>query len=191
MCSHDSCTHQRTPTGWLANVHSAIYKPQSHSNLCTQETVTTIWLVKVMQTGVETMMTEDQPLVVSSHWDSVGMQSPCKPRSSRRWLSSYDAEYQDLGAAVQEASFLRSLICDMGYQQMQATLNGEDNKNCIKLATNPVMHKRSKRIDTKYHFIREKIDDYSIQLVYTAIDQMAADLLTRSLPQVKVEQHLK
>ena len=30
------------PAGWLPNVCSAIYKPQSHSNYCTQETVTTI-----------------------------------------------------------------------------------------------------------------------------------------------------
>ena len=106
-------------------------------------------------------------------------------------LSSCEAEYQGLAAAVQEATFLRSLMCEMGYQQMQATVIGEDNQSCIKLATNPVMHKRSKHIDTKYHFIREKVDDNSVQLVYTPTDQLAADLLTKSLPQVKVEQHRK
>ena len=107
-------------------------------------------------------------------------------------LSSCEAEYQGLAAAVEEDQcFLRSLLCEMGYQQMQATVIGEDNQSCIKLATNPVMHKRSKHIDTKYHFIREKVDDNSIQLVYTPTNQLAADLLTKSLPQVKVEQHRK
>ena len=38
----DSCTNQRFPNGWLANACSAIYKPENHSNSCTQETVTTI-----------------------------------------------------------------------------------------------------------------------------------------------------
>ena len=56
-------------------------------------------------------------------------------------LSSCKAEYQSLAAAVQEATFLRSLICEMGNQQLPATVIGEDNQSCIKLATNPVMHK--------------------------------------------------
>ena len=106
-------------------------------------------------------------------------------------LSSCEAEYQGLAGAVQEAIFLRSLLCEMGYEQTQPTIIGEDNQSCIKLATNPVMHKRSKHIDTKFHIIREKIDDNSIQLVYTPTDQLAADLLTKALPEVKVEQHRK
>ena len=73
---------------WLARKRVLRYlQGTNHSNSCTQETVTTIWLVKVMQTGVEIMVTEDQPLVISSNWDSVGEQSACKPRSSRQWLS--------------------------------------------------------------------------------------------------------
>ena len=106
-------------------------------------------------------------------------------------LSSCEAEYQGLAAAVQEATFLRSLLCEMGYEQSQPTIIAEDNQSCIKLATKPVMHKRSKHIDTKFHFIREKVDDNSIQLVYTPTDQLAADLLTKALAQVKVEQHGK
>ena len=102
---------------------------------------------------------------------------------------SCEAENQGLAAAVQEATFLKSLLCEKGYQQMQATVIGENNQSCIKLATNPVMHKRSKHIDTKYHFIREKIDDNSVQLVYTPNDQLAADLFTKALPREKVEQH--
>ena len=104
-------------------------------------------------------------------------------------LSSCEAEYQGLAAAVEEATFLRSILCEMGYQQRQATRIGEDNQSCIKLANNPVMHKRSKHIDTKYHFIREKVEDNAVELVYTPTDQLAADLLTKALPQVKVEQH--
>ena len=103
-------------------------------------------------------------------------------------LSSCEAENQGLAAGVQEATFLRSLWCEMGYGQPQPTNIREDNQSCIKLATNPVMHKRSKHIDTKFHFIREKVDDNSIQLVYTPL---AAALLAKALPQVKVEQHRK
>ena len=104
-------------------------------------------------------------------------------------LSSCEAEYQGLAAAVQEAIFLRGLLRELGYEQFEPTTIGEDNQSCIKLATNPVLHKRSKHIDTKYHFIRERVDDNSIKLIYTPTDEMAADLLTKSLPQQKVEQH--
>ena len=79
----------------------------------------------------------------------------------------------------------------MGYEQTQPTIIGEDNQSCIKLATNPVMHKRSKHIDPKFHFKREKVDNNSIQLVYRPTDKLAADLLTKALPQVKVEPHRK
>ena len=72
---------------------------------------------------------------------------------------------------------------------MQATVIGEENQRYIKLAANLVMHKQSKHIDTKYHFIREKVDNYSVQLLYTPTNQLAADLLAKALPQVKVEQH--
>ena len=105
-------------------------------------------------------------------------------------LSFCEAENQVLAAAVQEATFLRSL-CEMGYQQMHPTIIGEDNQTCNTVATNLVMHKRSKHIDTKYHFIREKVDHNSVQLVYMPTDQLAADLLTESFLQVKVEQDRK
>ena len=62
-------------------------------------------------------------------------------------LSSCEADYQGLASAVQEALFLRSLLCEMGYEQWQATIIGEYNQSCIKLATNQVMHKRSKHTD--------------------------------------------
>lgn len=104
-------------------------------------------------------------------------------------LSSCEAEYQGLAATTQEAVFLRSLLNEMGYPQSKPTTIGEDNQSCIKLATNPVMHKRSKHIDTKYHFIREKIDDNSIELMYVPSEDLAADLLTKALAQVKVDKH--
>ena len=104
-------------------------------------------------------------------------------------ISSCEAEYQGLAAAVQEAMFLRGLLRELGYEQFEPTTIGEDNHSCIKLATNPVPHKLSQHIDTKYHFIRERVDDNSIKLIYIPTDEMAADFLTKSLPQQKVEQH--
>ena len=90
-------------------------------------------------------------------------------------LSSCEAVYQGLDAAVQEAIFSRGLFKKLGYEQCKPTTIGEDNQSCIKLANNPLIHKRSKHFDTKQHFIRERVDDNSIKLIYTPTDEMTAD----------------
>ena len=82
-------------------------------------------------------------------------------------LSSCEADYQSLAAAVLEATFLRSPLCEMGYKQSWATIIEEDNWNCIKLTTNRVIQMRSKYFDTKVHFIADKVEDRTVDLVYT------------------------
>ena len=96
-------------------------------------------------------------------------------------LSYCEAENQGLAAAVQEAIFLCCIFKELGYEQCKPT--------SIKLATNPMLRKKSKHINTNYHFIRERVDDNSIKLIYTPTDEMAADLLTKCLSQEKVGQH--
>ena len=42
---------------------------------------------------------------------------------------------------------------------------GEDNQSCTKMCHNPVMHKRSKHIDTKQHFIRERVENKEVNMI--------------------------
>ena len=72
-------------------------------------------------------------------------------------LSSTGAEYQAMASAVQEEIYLRALMKDFGYPMKEATYIGEDNQSCIKMCHNPVMHKRLRHLDTKLHFIRERV----------------------------------
>ena len=104
-------------------------------------------------------------------------------------LSSTEAEYQAMASAVQEAIYLRALMKDFGYPMKESTYIGEDNQSCIKMCHNPVMHKRSKHIDTKLHFIRERVENGEVRIHYIPTDDMTADILTKSLPRVKVEKH--
>ena len=104
-------------------------------------------------------------------------------------LSSCEAEYQSMAAVVQEALYLRQLLADLGIPADQATPIGEDNQACIKMCENPVLSKRTKHIDTKYHFIRERVADNTVSVYYVPTTKMAADLLTKPLPWVKVYKH--
>ena len=47
----------------------------------------------------------------------------------------------------------------MAYQQMQAKVTTEENQSSIKLATKAVIHKISKHIDKKHHFLCDNVDD--------------------------------
>lgn len=96
-------------------------------------------------------------------------------------LSSAEAEYMALCSATQEAIHLRQLVKDLGHEQEEPTTIYEDNAGCIALSENPVFHKRSKHIDIKYHFIRERVASNEIKVQYVPTEDQLADLLTKGL----------
>ena len=81
-------------------------------------------------------------------------------------LFSSEAEYQGMTAAFQEALYLKQLLEDFGIQQKHQKAIGEDNQSCIKLCRNPVMHNRSKHIETKFNLIRDKTENWTISIHY-------------------------
>lgn len=93
-------------------------------------------------------------------------------------LSSCEAEYMALSAATQEALWLRSLLQGLGLQQ-RATLIYEDNQGAIELTKNFKNHSRTKHIDIRYHFVKERVQLGKIEYCHTS--QMIADLSSRTL----------
>ena len=87
-------------------------------------------------------------------------------------LSSPEAEYQGMAAAVQEALYLKRFLDYFGIQQKHSIAIGEDNHSCIKLCQNPVMHKRSQHIETKFQFIWDKKEDGTASIHYVRTDKM-------------------
>ena len=50
------------------------------------------------------------------------------------------------------------------------------------MTKNPVGHARTRRIDIRYHFVREGIQNGATILKYVATVEMIADILTKALP---------
>ena len=66
-------------------------------------------------------------------------------------------------------------------KQSEPTVVYEDNQAAICVAPNPQYHNKKKHIDIKYHFVREKVADNTIQLKYCPTNEMLADMLTKRI----------
>ena len=100
-------------------------------------------------------------------------------------LSTAEAEYMAVCAATQEAIHLRQLLQELGYPQ-DTTKIYEDNQPCIFIANNPATSTRTKHIDIRALFVRERIKRGEIILAYLPTEEMIADSLTKNLDRVKI-----
>eukprot|EP00965_Chrysotila_dentata_P014741 487632-Pleurochrysis_carterae.AAC.1 len=71
-------------------------------------------------------------------------------------LSSCEAEIIVASEATKEAVYLRSLSDDLGLTSDSTTSLSLDNKSAIDVAYNPEHHQRSKLIDRRHFFVRER-----------------------------------
>jgi hypothetical protein len=56
-----------------------------------------------------------------------------------------------------------------------------DSKSAIDLAKHPVAHGRSKHIETKFHFLRDQVNNGKLEVKHCKTEEQIADLLTKPL----------
>jgi len=100
-------------------------------------------------------------------------------------LSSCEAEYVAAAAAACQGVWLCRLIGDLIGKELAPVKMFMDNMSAIALSKNPVHHERSKHIDTKFHFIRECVEDGKVQVDHVGTAGQLADILTKPLGRVK------
>nr|GFC95551.1 retrovirus-related Pol polyprotein from transposon TNT 1-94 [Tanacetum cinerariifolium] len=57
-----------------------------------------------------------------------------------------------------------------------------DSKAAIAILCNPVQHSRTKHINVRYHFIKEKVKKGIVELFFVRTEYQLADLFTKALP---------
>lgn len=62
-----------------------------------------------------------------------------------------------------------------------------DNQSTIKLAESDAFRPRTKHIDIRYHYIRDKISENVIEVKFIATGLMTADSLTKAVSKEKTE----
>ena len=101
--------------------------------------------------------------------------------------STTEAEYMALYSATQEAIWLRRLFVELKIMKDKPIKIHQDNQGCIALSKNHMCQQRTKHIDIKYHFVREKVQNKEIELEYLPTTKMIADTLTKNLPRKTFE----
>ena len=84
-------------------------------------------------------------------------------------------------AACQEAIWIDRVLKGLGNTNTDIIILYEDNKSCIQFTKNNSVHKRSKHIDQRHHFIKELVADNKVQLEYVPSELNIAYLFTKPL----------
>ncbi|CAA0813438.1 Phosphoinositide phosphatase SAC6 [Striga hermonthica] len=100
-------------------------------------------------------------------------------------LSTCEAEYVAAATTACQAVWLRRLLGELTGEKARPPALMVDNQPAIALAKNPVLHDRSKHIDTRFHFIRDCIDEGHIVLEFVESGRQLADILTKPLGRLR------
>ncbi|SOV05550.1 uncharacterized protein UDID_18455 [Ustilago sp. UG-2017a] len=81
-------------------------------------------------------------------------------------LSAVEAEFIAATEATREVLFLKQLLCSIGIATGTPTVYS-DNTGCIQVSKDPAQHWKLKHIDTKYHFVRNNVQEVRVQIKRT------------------------
>ena len=63
-----------------------------------------------------------------------------------------------------------------------------DNKSVISITHNPIQHDQTKHIEIDRHFIKEKLENGLIIILYMSSSNQLADVLTKRLPTIRFQE---
>lgn len=96
-------------------------------------------------------------------------------------LSSTEAEYVAATSAACHCVWLRGMLQELNAVSRECVDIMCDNNSAIKLSRNPVMHRRTKHIDVRYHYLRNLSNEGVMKLVFCGTKEQVADVLTKPI----------
>ena len=105
-------------------------------------------------------------------------------------LSSAEAEFMAFKEAVKQNLFLNLFISEISttFNLFNSTTTiFTDSQSAIELTKNPTYHARTKHVDIRYYFVREKVENKQINFVYQPTATLLADNFTKATNSQKVE----
>ncbi|CAM8928804.1 unnamed protein product [Rhodiola kirilowii] len=93
-------------------------------------------------------------------------------------ISSTESEYIALCDVVKEAMWLQGMLSEAKLFNGTAVIKC-DSQSAICLSKNPVYHERSKHIDIKYHFVRDKVENGDVMIEKVGTEFNPTDMGTK------------
>ncbi|KAH9682249.1 hypothetical protein KPL71_027276 [Citrus sinensis] len=95
-------------------------------------------------------------------------------------LSTTEAEYMAVTQACKEAIWIQRLLEELGHKQQKIPVYC-DSQSALHIARNPAFHSRTKHLGVQYHFVREVMEDGSVDLQKIHTKENLADVLTKPI----------
>nr|GEV11339.1 retrovirus-related Pol polyprotein from transposon TNT 1-94 [Tanacetum cinerariifolium] len=97
-------------------------------------------------------------------------------------MSLAKAEYVSLSPCCAQVLWMRTQLTDYGFHFDKIPMYC-DSKAAIAILCNPIQHLRTKYINVRYHFIKEKVKKGIVELFFVGTEYQLADLFTKALPE--------
>ncbi|GJX06538.1 hypothetical protein Tco_0194470 [Tanacetum coccineum] len=135
-------------------------------------------------------------LIAYSDTDLVGCNDDCKSTSGGiqflgdklvSWsskkqdcttMSTAESEYISLSACCAQVIWMRTQLLDYGFRYNKIPLY-YDSQSAIAISCNLVQHSHTKHINIRYHFIKEHVENSTIELYFVETKYQLADLFTK------------
>ena len=95
-------------------------------------------------------------------------------------LSTTEAEYMAATQACKEAIWIQRLLGELGHKQQKITVYC-DSQSALHIARNPAFHSRTKHIGVQYHFVREVVEEGSVDMQKIHTKDNLADVMTKPI----------
>ena len=96
-------------------------------------------------------------------------------------LSSTEAEYVAISEVVTEIIFVRNLLKFLEVKVDEPVQINVDNIGAIYMAGNACSGSRTKHVDTRFHYVRELIEQGVVQVNFVKSENNDADMFTKNL----------
>lgn len=118
-----------------------------------------------------------------------GLVSWCCKKQNIVALSSAESEYIALTDTSKELTWMKNIVKALDISYNEPTVIYTDSQSCISLIKNQRFSNRTKHFDTRYHYIKDEVEQGRILLKYCPTANNTADIMTKPLDNVKISLH--
>ncbi|CAL8155134.1 unnamed protein product [Prunus armeniaca] len=95
--------------------------------------------------------------------------------------SSAEAEYRGMAHGVCELLWIKHVLTELGFKPKKSMKLYCNNIAAINIAHNLVQHDRKKHVEVDRHFLKERLEDKTLQFLFVKSEDQLTDILTKAV----------